>query len=62
MWVLHRHSFRTHIIIFFNDEPIGSFSPVQGASQVCLKNMCHFHDEPQHLVITLILVILTYNL
>ncbi len=28
-WI-HRHSFRTHFVIFFNDEPIGSFSPVQG--------------------------------
>ncbi len=31
LWVqTHRHSFRTHIVIFFNDEPIGSFSSVQG--------------------------------
>ncbi len=25
-----RHSFCTHFVIFFMDEPIGSFSPVQG--------------------------------
>ncbi len=28
----HRHIFRTHFVIFFNDEPIGSFSSVQGDS------------------------------
>ncbi len=35
-----RHSFRTHFVIFFKAEPIGSFSPVQGVhAHVILRRL-----------------------
>ncbi len=42
LWVqTHRHSFRTHFVIFFNDEPVGSFSLVQGGIvNIWCKSKC----------------------